>query len=38
MVSSFAIVLRVLGGAHGEMNALCSSGELPTASGEDFVQ
>lgn len=38
VVSSFAIILRVLGGGHGEINALCSSGEFQTAPGEDFVQ
>lgn len=28
MVSTFAIILRVLGGGHGEMNACSSSEEL----------
>lgn len=37
MVSTFVIILRELGGGHGEMNAPCSSEELQTAPGEDFV-
>lgn len=36
MVSTFVIILRELGGGHGEMNAPCSSEELQIGPGEDL--